>query len=35
MLTAIKTPKVCRVKGTTVGMEIQEQMAIKTANMAM
>jgi len=28
-----KTAKVCRVKGTAVGMEIQEQTAIRAARM--
>ena len=32
--TAINTAKVCRVKGTAVGTEIQEQTAISTANTA-
>ena len=32
--TAIKTPNVCRVNGTAAGMEIQEQIAMITANTA-
>ena len=30
-----KTAKVCSVKGTVIGIEIQEQIAISTANTAM
>ena len=32
---AIKTPNVCNVNGTAAGMEIQEQIAMITANTAM